>query len=292
MAVLNQFQKMKSENLVLAVAVATAVTSGAFAQVFNYSDTDLLLAVRQDSNPNTDLVIDLGPVSNLSSIPTSITSAYQITRTTTLSGNNTGDTISSALHQAYGTSLSGLDFSLLSTDGLGNGNLYLSRLRTTATFGPASAIKGSTAWVRGTGTSQNTPVSKIVNLGNAAATQNSNGTSVADGVTAGNGWVSFPSSIEASYTKATTTTTGGLKSYVSSGLEGKYNGSSVSLDFYSVQAKSGANPSVYLGFFTLDSAAHLSFVPAGAVVPETQNYAAVAGLGLIAFAAWRRRSAK
>ncbi len=283
---------MKNQNLVVAIAAAAALTSGAFAQVFNYSPGDLLVGIRQDSNPTTDLVIDLGPESNLANVSSSITSPYQITLTTTLAGSSTGDSIQSAIHSTFGASPSGLDISVLAAGSNGSGNLFLSAVRSTATTGSAGAVSGSTAWVRNSSTTQNNPVLKINNLGNTAKFQNGIGTSVSAGIVAGNGWVSFPASTISGYTD--TANSSAITPYVNNGLEASYSaGSPVSLDFYSVPKKVGSSTaSTYLGFFTLDGSAHLSYVPAGAVVPEPQSYAAVAGLGLVAFAAWRRRSSK
>ena len=66
------------------------------------------------------------------------------------------------------------------------------------------------------------------------------------------------------------------------------------IDFYQMNFQN-TNPKgngTYLGFFTLDTHANLYFTPAGSVVPEPRTYAIAGGLGLLAFAAWRRRATK
>jgi len=281
---------MNSKNLVYAAAIAIAVSSSAFAQVFTYSSGDLVIAVRQVTGATTDVEFNLGPVSNL---PT--TGGTVVLRNTgSLNGAASPVSIRDTLQTVYGSSTPGnLSINAFASGAAASGNFWMARERTGLLSG---SVGDEGAWIRQAKTVQNNVVAAMNNVGNGAKTA-----AQFPGAITGTGYVQISSSTAQSYSDITKTPPAGT--FGNKWLQGSsetYNFDSgnasvakvINFDFFKVQFSSTPSASTYLGFFTLDNHANLYFTPAGAVVPEPQEYAAIFGLGLAGFALWRRRTAK
>lgn len=295
--------KMKNQQIAL-VAVATfSLVTAASAQVFSYSSGDVIVAFRQDTGATKDVEFNLGPVSGL----TGLSAGTHVIRTAGTGGAN----ISASLRAAYGSSPTGLDVAAFASGptATSSGILYLSSTRTDAITPSTSATAGAntTIWTRNTKVAQNQSVTVIGNIGGKAASYSSD---PLNSPVTGTGFVQIPSSDPSSYTSLSIKNgqTGRLNAtfgqgsietanfdYVSSG--GSFDvgpSKEINFDFFYLTPKVGitGGQGDYLGFFTLDNHANLYFTPAGSVVPEPSQYAGAVGLGLVAFAAWRRRSSK
>ena len=280
---------MKNLNLTIA---AFALAGGAYqaaAQVFTYADNDVIIAIRQDASAVTDVLLDLGPVSNFKSLSLG---THFIPDTGSVSGQSGGYTIANGIRAAYGNTLpSGLDVAAIGSQTGTSTILYLSKTRTdsTAVDPTKSGIAGSTAWRRAAKTVQAPSTGVINTVGTLAFS--ASGT----GVTTGNGFVALPANAVQSYTVNAGTQGNLNNTYGQGNIESQTKaGSNLYIDFYQMNFQN-TNPKgdgTYLGFFTLDTHANLYFTPAGSVVPEPRTYAIAGGLGLLAFAAWRRRATK
>jgi hypothetical protein len=280
---------MKNLSLTIAAVAVAGVAVQATAQVFTYADNDVIIAIRQDSSALTDVLIDLGPVSNFTSLSLG---THVIRNTGTISGQADGYNIANGIRAAYGNTLpAGLDVTAIGSDFSGDNTLFLSRTRNgaTAVDTTLSGIAGSTPWKRANKTVQANPAGVINTVGSLAFA--TSGT----GVVSGNGFVALPADAVQSYT-VNAGTAGNLNNTFGQGnIESQTKaGSVLYFDFYQMNFQN-TNPKgngTYLGFFTLDTHANLYFTPAGSAVPEPRTYAIAGGLGLLAFAAWRRRSSK
>lgn len=284
---------MKNQHLHAAAVSAFALAFTASAQL-NYADNDVILAFRQTSLPTTDLVIDIGSVDSLVSLAPR-TSPYSISTTSTLASSPGGSSISSTLLGTYGVggSLpSGIAVTAIANDYNGSAaasgyiinSLFLSKTRTTDITGLPSKVAGSAAYQTGDDNTQGLISSTIDGFANNVGTTfQSQGTSYVKVAPSSSYSYSYHRNNNyygTFYENNETVTTGSGK---------------ISFDFYFLPSSPVGSPSqmaTYLGFFSLDSQAHLTFVPAGSVVPEPREYAIVGSLGLVGFAIWRRRASK
>lgn len=264
-----------------ALALAVSATS-AYAQVFSYADQNVLFAIRQDSSPTKDLIFNLGPITQFQA-----GGAYSGLTEHNLTAGATD--IGGIFRATYGGSVpSGLDVGIYATkfNGLastGKGNLWLSRTRVGA-VGPAA---GSEAVLAGSGqATQGLYSGTVARIGNNGVNAANTGP-----LATAPGFVAIAASDTYSFTNVRNdqnnwnlpTGQGGFQESLTT------SGTPLVMDFFFTKANTAAS---YLGYFTLKPNGALSFTPIGATVPEPQEYAAICGLGLAAFALWRRSSSK
>lgn len=296
---------MKNLNLTLSVAVVAASAASAYGQSFSYTAPtyasptgDVMLAIRDDAGVKNDVVINLGPITAFKSGGSFAN--LSINNLVSIKGNS-GLSVASALQSVYGSTIPGnLDLNLFAvtvennvpdTGYTGPGSTKASRSVYTISARTGSNAGGS----QGTEDAPDT-LSKASN-GTAANTINTIGTSAtsaasAPGANTKTGFVSIDPTLSLSYTQNLPLF---VQNYGNTEVT-TVSGKSTIVDFFYSPAN---NPGVgtftsaaYLGNFTLTSKGQLFYVPVGSAVPEPREYALVAGLGLVAFAAWSRRSSK
>ncbi len=272
------------------------LAAAAQAQVFSYTDLNLILVVRDDAGVKNDLEFNLGSVNNLTGLAatTSGQLGYVLKTTDAITGGSSGVNIANQIRSVYGNTLpSGLDITVFAsstaTSGANKKALWLSATRT----GDVSGVSGSTPWQADVSTAQGPVAGNIKTIAQGATAYTTAG---AANPTIKTTFASIPASSSSSYTtlSAKNGTVGQFAQTFGGGnVETTSKGGLPSnLDFYSLNPSNVGNDGVYLGFFTLDKSANLYFTPAGSVVPEPRSYALMGALGLVGFGLWRRRASK
>jgi MYXO-CTERM domain-containing protein len=293
---------MKNLNLVLSVAAVAASAVSAYAQSFSYSNNsgDVILAVRDDSGAKNDVLLDLGSVSQFLSGGTyaGLTSPNEIVNPKGYVAGAQGISIQAALQGVYGSTLpSSLDVNLFATarKQINSGGTGLVTSSTSSAF----LIAGRTGSVNGAvGTEDLSNYALMSGNANANLAANINGIGHGGAISPSSrkyGYVSMAPSLNSSYTttyfQGTPNAFGGT--FPANTEVQTVTGNSTVADFFYLPASGGSvTDPQYLGNFTLSSNGRVVYVAVGSAVPEPQSYALVGGLGLVAFAAWRRRSSK
>jgi len=244
------------------VGFAFAGLSAHAQTAINYNDGDLILAFSQAA-ANDDVEVDIGNLSNLQSL--SGGSTYNL-------GNFSADLT------AAGASINNLSFSVIGQ--LFGQSTYLSQKQSGANPNtpPAnlSALNYSTA---------NGKVLAIEGLdGTSATSQTTTGLlpwSQANGNSTTTALI--PNANHSSYSFITKSGFTGAPPNVKNTTPASFTGSLVSDLFTYDQAAAGTgNPSVYDGYFTLQSSGELDFTSATVTaVPEPATYGLLAGAGLL-----------
>lgn len=256
------------------------------AQVFSYSDEDVLLTIRPNASYNalttgasSAVVFDLGNASNF----------YNATPNSTFAVGS-----ASVVNATFG-SLANLSIAAFAANNTGADSN--TSFRTVFATRPETTLGvQSTPWNdQSSGTLAN-PASRIASLG-----------SQLNGLGASSGLATLTTT-----TAAGGNSTIGVSRWLGSGSSGNGNtgnfnstwqgsqnienqtgstftgASYIRSDLYEVVPGSTSTQSTYLGYFQFNADGSASFT----AVPEPQEYAAVVGLALAGFALWRRRSAK
>jgi MYXO-CTERM domain-containing protein len=293
---------MKNLNLTLSVAMIAAGTVSAYGQSFAYTQNsgDVILAVRDDAAKLNDVVIDLGPIS---AFQTGGAFADLTKNNLVTINGNSQLSVASALQGVYGSTLpSNLDVNLFATKrennvpntgitGTGSpkasSSIFVIAGRTGSNAGGSQGTES--AYATQSKAANGATAGTINNIGGNAASSSSG-----NPLNSKTGFVSIDPTSTLSYTQ--TYNFGGVfqANYANTELT-TVSGKSTIADFFYSPASVGTpylTSAIYLGNFTLTSKGQLFYVPVGSSVPEPREYALVGGLGLVAFAAWRRRSSK
>jgi len=274
-----QFNRMKKLNLLVTTLAAATVASSAVAQVFTYTPTDVILAVRKDGG-STDTLINLGPISGFTSLSTGV---YALNRPY----GNTTTTIASVLTSTFGANLDGVTYSFFAGSAAGSGaSTFVAATRSRPSLGTQS-----TPWLRQPSGGLSSTTTSINTLGNAAA--NDALFTASSGATTGKGYVNIPSGNPESYS-VNIKSSGDFGNFSGSIETGPISGKGFA-DFYNVlaQAKKPFGNATYLGFFILNNNGTVGFDVGNApLVPEPSTYAGVFAAGLVGFGLWRRATAK
>jgi len=251
--------KILSKTLMLATAGAAMVALQAQAQTA-WAPGDLLLDFRLASGGGSDVEINLGAFSSLSSFPT-------------LNGDVNLSQFLPDITGAYSGSLSGLDWSVVGASAAGD-NLWMTKIRPSSSPNYNNpAVDASTPWVNKSASVNSSTVTKINGIGSGANGGTSDGTGAAT--------VSDGSAFSYHTLVGTGTFGGVFQGNVEAGTGTFTTGSVVRDDFYAMTAGASGNAN-YLGYFELNDIGgteELLFVPA----PEPMTYGLLSGIGLLAF---------
>lgn len=260
--------------------VGTTVASAAF--VFTYLDGDVILGARKSGAAN-NIEFNLGPASQF----------YNAAPGSSFSVGN-----GALLKSAFNNDLTSIRWSVSGTIKTVAGSdpqhpvntLWLSRARSDIGI-------QSTPWQTQTTSSQGTTGSKIQSIGNTAVTYGLGNPSAV----VGNNVILIPGDSSSSYARWAGSGSAGFGATANFNqtfqgdaelqVPNSFSSGSVRADFYqlvpaSSQATRGA--AAYLGYFNMESTGDLRFFAAGTAVPEPGEVAAMAGIGLLAFGAYRR----
>jgi hypothetical protein len=272
--------KVSALRLAVVVGTSLAVPHLGLAQVFTYSNQDVIFAVQAPGMD--DLIVDLGPVTDL----------INQTRGTAIDfTSGVGARYSTSLLTGNFGTTDGLTFSVFgvsspAANGIANNTTFLTVKRTDPSV-LSTAPKGPTASQAG---------------GLKSGIQGILGISTTFGVTKYAPNATYPPSTSTAllipsvqdpanpsnqdYKNSYTVKSPGLTS-ITTGLENKTAAGTVARsDFYEFIPGTSTKTATYLGNFTLDSSGALIFYRA--TVPEPSAYASIAALGLAAFAIRRR----
>lgn len=258
----------------LSAASLALLAPAANAALFSFADQNVLLAFRPAAgNASSDtLLVNLGSVSAF----------YNAAPASTFAVGN-----QSAVTSTY-SSLANLNYSVSAANRsvTGTGNQTLQTIWETR---PRADVNvQTTPWSRQSSGALANTAGKIASLGNGATTLTGIDAStvvipLSDSGHSVSRWVGSSGSGGGSTGNFNGTFQGNGETKTPSTFTG---GSFTRSDFYEVVPGSGA--STYLGYFQFNANGSASFT----AVPEPSEYAAVAGLALVGFALWRRRSAK
>jgi hypothetical protein len=269
----NQIKHMKRQ-LIPILGVAGLALSGlsAHAQVFNYSDGDLILDFSQ-SAATADVEVDLG---NLASL----TSAAQGAGGTVLLGNFTSDL------GLAGASVNGLSFSVVGLQNLASGplaanTLFLTQKQTGAspnalpndlTASAQNTAKGTIQHIVGIGNSTGIlPWSTA----NAASAYNTPSTAIIGNTSLS----SYTKIVGASFSGAAAIGGGAPKNTTSATFA--TDGGSIVSDLFEFDPLGSSSKAGYEGYFTFNSDGTLDFTTGSGTVPEPATYGIFAGAGLL-----------